>query len=148
MFLMLDLDYAAFIRTAPGNSWANEVERIMASLNLALQGVALSRDSLDDPKLEQLCASANSMAKLRDIAKKNPDFDVGYRKALESVIHQLEERFRRVSYTGRHVKIARAASDDEIAQLFEWIRVIDPTLTRDETTRKDVEKHPALKKNI
>ena len=43
LFKELDLDILIALRTAPGNSWANPVERIMSIVNLGLQGVGVMR---------------------------------------------------------------------------------------------------------
>ena len=45
LFRSLDLDMLVAARCAPGHSWINHVERIMSILNLALQNVALERDT-------------------------------------------------------------------------------------------------------
>ena len=42
LFSELDLDTMVGMRTAPTQSWANPVERVMSVLNLGLQGVALA----------------------------------------------------------------------------------------------------------
>ena len=39
LFQDLDLDLLVALRTAPSNSWANPVERIMSIVNTGLQGV-------------------------------------------------------------------------------------------------------------
>lgn len=44
LFKNLDLDLLIAGRTAPGHSWINPVERIMSTLNLAMQNIALARD--------------------------------------------------------------------------------------------------------
>lgn len=43
LFLELDLDLLIALRTAPHNSWANPVERIMSIVNIGLQGVGVMR---------------------------------------------------------------------------------------------------------
>ena len=43
LFKDLNLDRLVALRTAPGNSWANPVERIMSIINLGLQGVGVMR---------------------------------------------------------------------------------------------------------
>ena len=43
LFKKLNLDFLLAFRTAPNNSWTNYVERVMSTLNLALQNVALAR---------------------------------------------------------------------------------------------------------
>ena len=47
LFLDLDLDTMVVMRTAPTQSWANPVERVMSVLNLGLQGVALVRCEME-----------------------------------------------------------------------------------------------------
>ena len=44
--LIRKLDMLIAMRTAPGNSFVNPVERIMSILNLGLQGVALEKRSV------------------------------------------------------------------------------------------------------
>ena len=43
MFKKLNLDFLVAIRTAPGHSYINIVERIMSILNIGFQNVALER---------------------------------------------------------------------------------------------------------
>ena len=47
LFLDLDLDTMVVMRTAPTQSWANLVKRVMSALNLGLQGVALARCEME-----------------------------------------------------------------------------------------------------
>ncbi len=46
LFLELDLDTMAVMRTAPTQSWSNPEERVISVLNLGLQGVALAREEM------------------------------------------------------------------------------------------------------
>ena len=48
LFMQLDLDMLVAIRTAPNHSWMNPAERCTSLLNLALQHVALERNSMDE----------------------------------------------------------------------------------------------------
>lgn len=43
LFLDLDLDALIALRTAPSNSWANPVERVMSIVNIGLQGIGVMR---------------------------------------------------------------------------------------------------------
>jgi hypothetical protein len=45
LFLELNLDTMVVMRTAPTQSWANPMERIMFVISLGMQGVALARDT-------------------------------------------------------------------------------------------------------
>ena len=44
----MNLDRLVALRTAPSNSWANPVERIMSIVNIGLQGVGLMRQKMSD----------------------------------------------------------------------------------------------------
>ena len=46
LFLRLNLDMIVAVRCAPHQSWTNLAERCMSILNLALQNVALQRESM------------------------------------------------------------------------------------------------------
>ena len=48
LFLNLDLDVLVALRTAPSNSWANPVERIMSIVNTGLQGIGLMRHKMSE----------------------------------------------------------------------------------------------------
>ena len=48
LFRVLNLDMLVALRTAPSNSWANPVERIMSIINIGLQGVGLMRQKMSD----------------------------------------------------------------------------------------------------
>ncbi len=47
LFLDMDLDTMVVMRTAPTQSWANPVQRVMSVLNLGLQGVALAKFEIE-----------------------------------------------------------------------------------------------------
>ena len=48
LFKAANLDMLIAGRCAPGQSWVNPVERVMALLNLALQNVSLGREQVDE----------------------------------------------------------------------------------------------------
>ena len=50
MFKQLKLDSLIVIRTAPGKSYVNIVERIMSALNVGFQNVALEREQSGSEK--------------------------------------------------------------------------------------------------
>ena len=74
LFLRLDIDVLVAARTAPGQSWANPVERIMSLLNLALQNVAISCESSTDA-VETKLRSCNSMADIRKMPSTHPEIE-------------------------------------------------------------------------
>ena len=73
LFVKLDLDFLCAARTAPSHSWRNPVECIMSTLNLGLQCIGLMRQEMD-PTFEAEAKKCNSLAKLRDAARRVVDF--------------------------------------------------------------------------
>ena len=60
LFVTLDLDLLVAVRTPPGNSWKNPVERIMSILNLGLQCIGLMRAEMNE-ECEEIMKYCNSM---------------------------------------------------------------------------------------
>ena len=50
LFMSLDLDMLIAVRTCPYQSWTNLAERIMSTLNLALQNISLCRKMSPEAK--------------------------------------------------------------------------------------------------
>ena len=71
LFRALDLDMLICLRTCPYQSWQNIAERIMSTLNLALQNVSLARRSMD-PEFEKLVHNKNSLSEVREAIEKSP----------------------------------------------------------------------------
>ena len=69
--ILLDLDLVIAVRTSPMVSWTNLAERLNSLLNLALQNVALERDSMDE-HLERTIKHMSTMQELRNKASRNP----------------------------------------------------------------------------
>ena len=72
LFRALDLDMLICIRTCPYQSWTNVAERVMSTLNLALQNVSLARTAMAD-RFERLVKNKNSLADVREAIKMNTD---------------------------------------------------------------------------
>lgn len=96
--LYLNLDMLILLRTAPGQSYVNPVERVMSVLNLGIQGLALSRAECS-PETENVLKGANSMKAIRQALTQA---DVGtpagatshtqqYTESMQQPISQIEE---------------------------------------------------------
>ena len=68
----LDLDMLICVRTCPYQSWTNVAERVMSTLNLALQNVSLARSSMTH-SLEQLVKNKTTPSEVREAIGKNSD---------------------------------------------------------------------------
>ena len=79
------------INTCPGNSWANPTER-MSVLNLALNGVSLSREEMSKEK-EGLIKTPSNMKEMRAAAEKNPDVKAVINDSLQKPLSILNNRF-------------------------------------------------------
>ena len=75
LFLNLDVDMLIAIRTCPYQSWSNMAERVMSTLNLALQNVSLAREEMD-PELEALIRHKTTLAQLREEIDRSPRLPV------------------------------------------------------------------------
>jgi len=68
LFLHGDFDLLVAVCTAPNHSWTNPAERVMSTLNLGLQGVALKRDLMSSES-EALFDTANTLDDILYIKK-------------------------------------------------------------------------------
>ena len=100
LFKALDLDLLIAGRTAPGHSWLNPVERIMSTLNIALQNTALARDICTSDQ-EQVLKSANSMSEIRKKAEKVPGLKEAWIESLHSILDLLRRKQNRETRTER-----------------------------------------------
>ena len=143
LFKSLDLDMLIAIRTCPYQSWSNLAERVMSTLNLALQNVSLARAAMD-PELEGMIWNKSTLTELKATIDKSPPLAVALRDSMSSVIARLAQRFTQMKLKEEPVLCANAASDEEIDQHFELLHFIKP-LFRDNLTVKALKSCPSLK---
>jgi hypothetical protein len=134
LFIALDLDYFVAVRTPPGHSWKNPVERIMSILNLGLQSVGLMRQKMGQ-EFEDLIEGCNSMEAIREAAIKEPRLKKELKQSLQPTIDLVNSIFHRQSLKDRPFKTFEAATEQEIDNLWESILQLDPDLNKD-TTRQ------------
>ena len=70
LFLKLNLDMLVCMQMYPYQSWTNPAERVMSTLNLALQNVSLMRDKMDD-EMERAIKYKYNLLPLERLLKKN-----------------------------------------------------------------------------
>jgi allophanate hydrolase subunit 1 len=70
-------------------------ERVMSTLNLALQNVSLAREEMD-PELEALIRHKTNLAQLREAIDRSPRLPVAYCDSMSPVIARLAERFNQM----------------------------------------------------
>ena len=125
LYRMLDLDYMCATRTAPHNSYRNPVERIMAVLNLGLQSVGLARSRQDDEEEAELL-KCNSMAQLRESAKKNPSLKESQLDSVAPVKVTLSGVTVRLELKKKKFIVSTPASEHEICDVWSHLKEIDP----------------------
>lgn len=114
IFLHLNLDFLCAVRTPPNFSFINPAERFMATANLALIGVSLSRNHLGEN--EKFVKNLLSKKQWREAQEKHPQNDYP-RLALEGTKDArelLQSRFESLCYKGEKVKVFPAASEESI----------------------------------
>lgn len=139
LFRALDLDMLICVQTCPYQSWQNLAERVMATLNFALQNVSLSRSKMSE-QLEKLVKNKNTLQDIRTLITNNPEVGDGLVDSMSPVKVTLAQRFQIMKIKDIPVKIGTAATDDEMDKLFSFAQFIEPTLEKDRLTSKDLKK--------
>ena len=128
LFCKLDLDMLVCMQMCPYLSWTNPAERVMSTLNLALQNVSLMREKMDD-SLEQAIKYKNNLTAIRSAIEENTNLEPAILGSVTPVIDLLNERFSRMKLKGTAVKVRPAATQDEVIDNFEAVHFIDSSLT-------------------
>lgn len=126
MFLLDNCAYVLAMRTAPHQSYRNWVERIMSTLNLALQTIAIERRKMSD-QMEHIIKSLNTMVSIRKAADKNDSFKTALTDSLEPVKSSLNSLFERLSLKQKNFMIGSPASDNLMEELWQALRDLDDT---------------------
>lgn len=138
-FKNADLDMLVAGITAPGGSWINPAERVMALLNIGLNGVALAREKMVDD-IEKLISNCNSMSDLRDCISRHPTAKPALTESLKPVIDTVNDRFARLKLKDNSFVVSTKATDEEIRQSVDELKSIDPDLKLSDTSKKDLAK--------
>ena len=124
-FISLDLDMLCCVRTAPSQSYHNPAERVMSVLNLALQNVALERNSMS-PAFEMQVKSLTSLKKLRKAADQNKLLHVAYSESIGGPQTLIKERFAKLKWKGDMFKVNEPATKEDMQQRAAVLHVLDP----------------------
>eukprot|EP00117_Sycon_ciliatum_P041383 scpid20457/ scgid30282/ len=142
LFIKEDLDLLVAGRTCPGHSFANPAERVMATLNLGLQNAAFARVRMTDES-ESRIKSANSMAAVRTAAEQYPDVKQDWKQSIEPVKEHVEQRFRRLVYSGTQVRAPDLVADEDVRAI---ITHLWPDVDLAKLTAKDLSGKLGLQK--
>jgi len=135
--LKLDLDLLIAVRTPPGHSWKNPVERIMSILNLGMQSIGLMRDKMSDD-LENLMKKCNSMEEIRTHSNNEPQLKNELINSLQTPINLMEGIFERLLLKDEPFLTYKSATEEEIKNLWKCLLEIEDSLDMDDRTKKDI----------
>ncbi|GBB98408.1 hypothetical protein RclHR1_03220001, partial [Rhizophagus clarus] len=138
LFVTLDLDLLVAVRTPPGHSWKNPVERIMSILNLGLQCIGLMRAEMNEG-YEEIMKYCNSMEDIRNKAEEEPQLKEQLLNSLHPTIELMENLIRRLELKEEPFGIFKAASDEEITTLWNSLLLIDNSLTMEDNSKKSIQ---------
>ena len=139
LFRALDLDMLICLRTCPYQSWQNIAERIMSTLNFALQNVSLARRPMD-PEFEKLLQSKNSLLEVRETIEKNPNLGCALKDSMSPPLIAVSQRFQAMEVKGTKVKVGVPATAEEQHALFEQVTFSDSCIRKDKLSQKDLAK--------
>ena len=142
LFLLLDLDMLISLHTAPCNSWANPVERVMSIVNIGLQGMGIMRTRMSD-EFEKVTKGEN-VKQLMEIIESD-QFKQELKDSLATPIELLNSQMQRFSLKGKSFEIFTPASEAEIDVLWQQIMVLVSQILRDKTTKAQTEKSYTFK---
>jgi hypothetical protein len=137
LFLRLDLDLLIAIRTPPGHSWKNPVERIMSILNLGTQSFGLMCNEMSDD-LENLMKKCNSIEEIRTCSTNEPQLKNELINSLQTPINLMEDIFERLLLKDEPFLTYKSATEEEIKNLWESLLEIEDSLDMDNKTKKDI----------
>ena len=127
VFLQLDLDMLVAVRTCPYQSWQNIAERIMSTLNLCLQNVALCQKAMPE-EFEKMISNKLTLGDICKVIARNPTLVPELLDSMAQPITHFSRRFMSMKIKEDPVKLSKPAQDQDISTVFENIHDIDPII--------------------
>ena len=139
--LLINFQLAAY------RSAYHPVEKLNCLLNLAWNGISLAREKLEDPVLEKIFASCNSMKDARTAAEKHPGLVDAVSTCLKPSVDLLEERAKQANLKENFFETFDPASLIAMKEFFEILKQIDEEFDVDDYFDKSRTYHysPAIK---
>ena len=114
------------LRTAPGNSWSNPVERLMSIVNLGLQGVGVIRQKGSE-SLEAALKPENNMKAVRDVLS-NSALEDDWRASMEPTLKILNKQMTKLSLKEKPFTPETPATVEDIEGLWTHCFTVDETI--------------------
>ena len=144
LFKALNLDFLVCVRTCPYQSWQNMAERVMSTLNLALQNVSLCRKEMSTEN-EALIRNKTTMKEVREAIHNHSELSGALRDSVAAPMIALTQRILALTLKDEKFAVHTAASDQEIDDFFTHIHFIEPRVSRDHLRKENLKDIPALK---
>lgn len=135
LFHSLNLDMLVCVRTCPYQSWQNIAERIMSTLNLALQNVSLERSTMR-PEYERAVLHKNTLSDIRAEIAKHPELDEAVKDSMVAPMALIGRRFQRMKIKEKQIIVGVPATTEEIEEQFQHVRQFDPSISRGDHSAK------------
>ena len=137
-----NLDQLIALRTAPGHSYRNPVERINAILNLALQAVGMMRKEMSK-EMEDLFKKCGTLKKIRKQMESNPELEEALLDSVQPTIVLLADVISRCRLKENNFKVSTPADQEIMSELFQAVTDVDDKVTehdqkKDLRNRKDL----------
>ena len=118
----------------------------MSLLNIALNGVSLERARMDD-NFEMVLSRCNSMSEIRSKAKYNDGLKEAFSQSMAQPAQFIADRFGRLHLKDEQFTSKRnTTSTEELKNLFESAKEIDPNIDISDTTQKALSKCDRMKR--
>ena len=117
LFCSLDLDMLVCVRTCPYQSWTNVAERIMSTLNLALQNVSLARSNMSQ-RAEAVLKKKKTLDEIREAIKLDSELGDAVKDSMATPLIQVGQRFQCMKIKDVPVKLGVPATESEIEAQF------------------------------
>ena len=133
------------VHICPYQSWTNIAERVMSTLNIALQNTALARKQMGEFK--EFVRGKNILREVCQAIAQDPGLHEAIKDSMGRPILVPCDRFKAMCCKEEPIRIGFPATDDDLRDLLEQIRFIEPNIeSQDNMTAKDIEKSPPLQK--
>ena len=141
LFIQLDLDILVAVRTPPGHSWKNPVERIMSILNMGFQGIGVVRE---ETRFEDELKGCSSLKDIRALADKVPELKDAVLESVTPTRDLIKTVIQRLKLKGTSFTPFESCSEEEVMQLWNNILKVDDTLTTADRTQQQAKSKEQL----
>ena len=145
LFRSLDLDMLICVRTCPYQSWKNIAERVISTLNLALQNVSLERSAMTS-EYGRAIKSKNTLTDLRKVINSDTGLKGAIEDSMAVPMTLIGQCFQAMKIKENYIKLGVPASECDMDEMLQQVLFIDPSISRNDHTAKGLESCKSLHK--